>query len=250
MITPAVTDSLAAAARENYIVKACGFLRAQFPRQTKDVSDQTLAATARLAFQHSQMRGYTKTRDHLKYLIPVVYWGSYFETDPQHRAALIRADWIAQDGRAKQQPSLGQLTIEIDAHTDATRSDTATLETPVSAFQAHFEQNNSRDDGPACLQLMTSTFPAHVAYMTDADMRDFVRMALTQGKTRNLFGCDLVAYVALALKFGTHFGIDPLHDWVHPAYMDTSLSSDEHRLLLGKGMTTYLLRFEIAEEDA
>lgn len=249
MITPAVTESLAATARETYIAKACTFLRDQFSKQTRDVADETLEATARLAFQHSQMRGYTKTRDHLKYLIPVVYWGSYFETDPQHHAALQRAEWLDENGQAPQQPSLGQLTIEIDAHSDASRSDTVNLERCVSAFQAHFERNNNGDDGPTCLALMQATFPAHVAYLSDTDMRDFVGKALAQGKVYKLSGCDLTAYVALSLKFGTHFGTDPLHAWAHPAYQNTHTSVDEQRLVLAKGMTRYLTRFEIREED-
>ena len=249
IITPAVADELAVVAHENYVAKAVQFLRDQFVRETRDVTDDVLQATVRLAYGHSQMRGLTKTRDHFKYLVPVMYWGSYFETDPQHRATLIRAEWTDENGAAIADADPAQIAIYIDAYLDETAADTNDLSGCMGAFEAHFTRNETHSDGPTCLNLMRATFPAHVARMADTDMREFVRMATTQGKACGLAGADLTAYVALALYFGTHFATDPLHDWAQAAYQVPHTSPDEQRLAIGKGLAKYLGRFQAREED-
>jgi hypothetical protein len=85
--------------------------------------------------------------------------------------------------------------------------------------------------------------------MNASDLQKFVNAAMAQGAKHDLAGADLTAYVALTLKFGTHFALDPLHDWARPAYHAPHPSADEQRLALAKGMTTYLARFEAREED-
>lgn len=232
-----------------YLDKARGFLRGQFARRLRDVTDADLDAVVMMARDRNLAQGLTSDRDQLTALIPVIFWGSYFETDPQYRWPLIEAGLLTPDGQLAQDVPPMMLAEAVDDYRNAVRADVEDMQRPLRAFQALFGHDDPAQDAAACLDLMRRAFPQRTARMTAEQTQAFIAAASDEALRLSLGGADLLAHVALSLYFGVGFARDPLHRWVDAPYHGRFASAEEKRLALGAGIIGFVERFKPDPDD-
>ena len=234
LLTPAARRVLAGERLARYEREAVAFLRARFAPAMALVDDAAARLVVRTAYGHARLRGVTTTRGHLSYLVPVMFWGSHFETDPLHAAALRRAGWTGADGAPRPGAAFAPLTAEVDAWTVAVASDTAS---PQRIARGVAELAAGPFDAAAFPQRLATLWPARNRAVSPADGGAFVAAAADVAQRAGLSAPDVALYGALAPYFGYRFGEDPRFPWAQRALATSD--ADARRLALGQGVAAY-----------
>lgn len=219
--------------------QAMAFLRRSFAPATALLSDDELRDVARFGIAHAQQRGVTSLRDRQRYLIPVMFWGSYFELDPQYRDALARCWWIDRNGRRTGSTHLSAVIAEIDRIERATVPDHADMRRPVQAM-ARLYRDHEGELATSSLMLshMESCWPARFALMggVHGDYLDALAPVL---RRYGLKSADAVAYACIAMQLGFRFADDPRFPWARAALAPDDRTPEERRLAFGQAVLRY-----------
>lgn len=200
--------------REDYAIKAMRFMRKSFP-QCSGSDDETLLRVIRLAYGNARRRGIRTERDHLKFLIPVVHWGSYFETDPLYFTALHEIGWVGADGESVHAPYFPRLLDQIDQLHRATVQDFA----DPDRFQqvlGRLQQAGNLTEATATA-ILEQAWPAHARADGSFPNGRFLRFTFGIARTLELSAPDAMLYSLIARVLGCRFGQDPLYPWAAKA---------------------------------
>ncbi len=222
-----------------YEDKAMTFLRKQFTPATRALNDEQLRQVIRTAYKQARKRGVVTERELLKYLIPVMFWGSYFEEDPQYQAQRISAGWSDEDGKACHNPYVSPLLRATDAWFRDTRTD---LEKPRDIVTG-FAQIYQKPTQPVSLTLVTrhmlTIWPARTRVLPQTQLQPFIQATYRIARNNNLTGSDSIMYICLAQYFGYRCMDDPLYPWIGAALKDTSSPQEKRRLRLEQSILDY-----------
>lgn len=223
-----------------YEDRAIAFLHEQFAPETGLLSDDDLRKAVQLAYGNARRRGIRSERDHLKYLIPVMFWGSHFETDPQYHARLVRSGWLSGDGKRIDNAYLGGILHEVDEITSQSAAD---FSDPVNFERGFAEIYQAGEKRRITLDAvafhLARIWPARYRLMPQANRDRFIKKAMGIAYSLNFGGMDAVTYTCLSLHFGYRFAGDPLFSWAARALADDGRSFEERRLSLGNAIIEY-----------
>lgn len=216
------------------------FLRTEFAPATRLLSDQDLARVVQLAYRNALARGIAGTRNHLKYLVPVMFWGSRFEADPQYVTELQHARWLDSHGQPTGVEHLDSVITRIAGREHILRSDGLSGARIIEGFQRLY-----RGPEPATTSYdlitaaMRAIWPQRDFLMTPPQRDAFINLNLAHAGRLQLFGRDAVAYICLAMYLGSGFHEDPRFPWVADALTTEGLSPEARRIALGDAVLTY-----------
>ena len=219
-----------------YENKAIDFLRAEFKPATRGLSDDELHKVAQLAYFHAKKRGINGEQDHLKYLIPVMFWGSYFEIDPQYQAQLIRAGWLDEQGKPLQNTTMAPVLHEINRWADAVKTDNEHPQRIVQVFQRLYQTNPDKVTFEFVVRWLKQAWPTRFTFMSKQQAETFTHRAYEIAHGLNFVEVDGTAYTCLAQYFGYRFVQDPLYPWAAKALADDGRQAEERRLALGEAV--------------
>lgn len=223
-----------------YEDRAMEFLHEQFARETGLLSEDERRKVVRLAYANARQRGIRSERDHLRYLIPVMFWGSYFETDPQYLARLVRSGWRSGDGKRIDNAHVGGILHEVD---DLSARSAADFADPVNFQRGFSEIYRTAEKRQITLDTvafhLADIWPARYRLMSGTDQSRFIKKAMGLAYSLNFGGVDAITYTCLSLHFGYRFAGDPLYSWAARAMADDGRSFEERRLSLGNAIIEY-----------
>lgn len=197
--------------RADYEDKAIDFLRQTFPRRVPSRDDAPLRRIVRLAYPRARLRGIRTERDHLKYLIAVMHWGSHFEDDPTHASRLFRAGWRTAQGAPCLNPYLVPVLDQIDLWHRDTRQ--AGLNPHLLAEWSQDGAHLADDDPDSRLSRLAALWPRVAAATPMPDRRAGLAQAGEFAARFELCGRGTLVYAAIAQLLGSGFGTDPLYPW-------------------------------------
>lgn len=225
--------------RASYEDKAIGFLRKEFAPALRLLDDDQLRKVVKLAYGNARKRDIATEREHLKYLIPVMFWGSHFESDPQYRTELIRAGWICHDGQQQRHSYVAPVLEEVDNRVTAVMSDLEKPRDIIAGFSQIYKETRSKTTLPIVVKHMLSIWPARTKLMAEENQHAFIQAANSIAQRLNFKGNDSIMYICFAQHFGYRCTDDPLFPWIKEALSDDGRSQDERRLCLEEGVLKY-----------
>lgn len=239
-LTQAGRDRVLAEKQEKERLTICAFLRENFAPATALLNDKQLEDVVKLALVHADQRGITNMRDRQRYLIPVMFWGSYFELDPQYRAGLAYTWWFDDQGRRTTSTYMSGVIAEIDRMEAAIARDLADANRVVAVLARLYRDH----DGDAITQKLTletmqKCWPARFALMTDKVRRDYIAAIEPSLQRYELHSVDAISYICLAMHLGFRFVDDPRFPWAAEALVLDGRPLEERRLALGQALMTY-----------
>lgn len=184
-----------------YEDKALRYLDQVFPGQFRLITAAAQRDLVRRAYRNARRRGLRTERDHLKYLIPVMHWGSDFETAPLHRSRLIRAGWLDQDGGRRVNPYLAPVLEQIDDWHRQVRPD----QIDPSRLSALLQEPMPQDLSDRLAHLWPTVFAATPRPDWDETVQQ-AAAALSDPRAGLL-------HAAIAVLLGPGFATDPQHPW-------------------------------------
>lgn len=221
-----------------YEAKAIEFLRKEFAPSVSLLDEDELLKVIRLAYKNAFCRGIRTEIEHLKYLIPVMFWGSYFEMDPQYSYWLYKAGWLDENGYAlkvkKVKPLLGQL----DRWFKHTESDLKEPQRLTWAFARLYKESAKGINSDFTLSYMELTWPARFNYMNRPRQEYFAKQSREVASEFGFSGLDGVTYVCLSLYFGFRFAEDPRFPWAQSIF-DGDQDINDKRVMLGQRALDY-----------
>lgn len=229
---PAAQAAMMGQRRAAYERRALAFLRETHAPEMALVSDDDGAAIIRDAYAAAYGLGCRDERDHLRFLIAVMHWGSGFLTDPRFsdRLAGLRRPGMPRI-------SLARLIEELDRWQAAVASDMARPERRVAGFSDLYDTGDEALRADSAAGWMARLWPARWADMSGAAQGAFLRAAADSAARLGLSGCDAVAHGGLGLYFGYRFDLDPRFGWAARAYAEHGRAA--RRLALGQGVSAY-----------
>lgn len=239
VLTDKASDCLTEERILNYKRNATAYLYKEFAPALRVLTDEEVQAVAHVAYVNARRRGIKSEREHFKYLVPVMFWGSHFETDPQYRGALQRAGWLDDHGNAVTGANFGSLFEEIDRWHEAVISDTETSRRLQHGFMRLYSDANLNASPVTVLESNKLLWPARCQQLSPSDHSTLVDASLDVAQLYGLKGADAVAYCCLAMYFGYRFVEDPRFPWAKAALSDTAQDDEERRLGLGSGVVKY-----------
>lgn len=244
-ITPRSLAPLLQDRRDDYLDKAVTYLRANFAPSLRLLDDSQVRRVAKLSYDTAAVRGIKSERDHLKYLVPVMFWGSYFEHDPQYATCLRAAGWVDDAGAAVIGASFAALFEQIDTWAAQTDQDTQSPRRLVRGFARIQSLPMDVQNLAGIVGIMTDIWPARTGRMTPAQAKAFAKIAAARATDLGLTGADVATHICLSQYFGIGFGHDPRFVW-HQSNPELYRRDPEaYRLALGEGV----LRFWDGLED-
>ena len=229
-----MTDNATAATRlegwQAHEATALEMISDQFPHWHRGLAESDRVAVVRLAYKNAIAAHVVTGADHLKYLVPVLHWGSYFQSDPQFSADLAGAGW---HNAAPYRPSFGALADRIDRHTAEVASDTASYARFMDALGAVYRHDWSRVDHKAAVQAARHVWPTRSARLGRDGLHESVGHCGQIAAQSGLNGADQVVHIVLSLYFGHRFAEDPLYPWAVRAFQQSSETAFRHELLSG-----------------
>ncbi len=219
--------------RADYEDKAVAFLRQSFASRTADLDEAALRGVVRLAYPRARLRGIRTERDHLKYLIAVMHWGSGFEDDPGHATRLERAGWRTAGGEPRLNPYLAPVLDQIDLwHRDIG------LAGLNPARLRELSAGVPPTDSDARLARLADLWPGVAAATPEPDRRAALAQAADFATRSGLCDRGVLVYAAIAQLLGCGFGEDPLYPWAARA-MVSRMGADEAVRALETGFVTW-----------
>lgn len=223
-----------------YEKKAIAFLRDQFAPAIRVLSDDEVRAVVQLAYKNAKKRGIQTERDHLKYLIPVMFWGSYFERDPQYLPELSRAGWVDEDGNLSKHIYMPQLLTEIDHRTLSVAPDLASYKRIMSGFrEIYTEALPAKLTFRTLSEIMAYIWPSHYKMAGQDCFLALAENGVSRGKSLLLETRDIIAYSCLSVYFGHMFDECPRFPWAVYALAKDGKKMDERRRSLWRGVENY-----------
>jgi Domain of unknown function (DUF4123) len=215
-------------------------LQRQFPAQLSLLQKQDVQAVIRFAFAHARQRGITSHRDMYRYLMVVMQWGSYFELDPQYRAALQNTWWFDRNLKRTNSTYTAGVLAEVARVQAACLSDLNDVRHIPVYFQRLYQKDSGRP--PVLGELLIALqhcWPAKVGSLEAEHLHAFARHAMAIAADHALQGADAIVYGCLAMYFGVRFADDPRFPWAKDALAKDARSDTERRIALGKGVLKY-----------
>lgn len=224
---------------EHYENKAISFLRDQFAPAVGLLSDEEVRKVVQLAYQNAKKRGIQSERDHLKYLIPVMFWGSYFETDPQYQPQLIRSGWLSENGEPITNPYVAPILAEIDTWYEETKIELENPRNIIFEFARIYRGESREISVQSVFSHMRAIWPVRSQKMNDVQIETFIQAAYAHSQRLNFVGEDGIMFVCLAQYFGHCCDQDPLYPWIGKALLNDGRSQNERRLALESEILKY-----------
>ncbi|WP_223668957.1 hypothetical protein [Kangiella shandongensis] len=221
-----------------YETKASEFLRKEFAPSVSLLDEGELLQVIRLAYKHASKRGIKTEVEHLKYLIPVMFWGSYFEMDPQYSYWLYKAGWLDKNGYAIKVKRVKPLLEQLDQWFKQTESDLKEPRRLTWAFAKLYRQSADHVDLDFILSYMELLWPARFECMNGVRQEYYAKQSREIAAELRFTGLDGVTYVCLSLYFGFRFADDPRYPWAR-AIFEGEQDISEKRVLLGQGALDY-----------
>lgn len=248
-VTPETLEHYFEERRLNYQERAVSFLREQFGPAARLLDDEQVGEVVKLAYSHARDRGIKTERDHLKYLIPVMFWGSYFESDPLYRQYMVKAWWIDTEGKETASTYVGAITEQVDVWLKDVAEDISQPKRIMKAFSELYSSEPPKKMSSAFLSYhMENIWPERYKKMS-ANMRlQFMNKAYGTAHQNNFTGVDGVGYACLAMYFGHQLWDDPRYPWAAKALADNGRSAEERRLALGNSVFEYWNKLVEIEE--
>lgn len=223
-----------------YETLALQVIETSFPAVVCTLSDSQRLAVVRTSYQNSKALGFVSSSDHLRYLSPVFFWGSFFISDPQMQSDLLAAGW--EHGRTHR-PSLTRLAHQLDLYADETAQDLISYARFMDALKDIFLQDWTYITVAEVAEACRRVWPHRAGRLGPDRLTAFVTEV---GKTAHGLGltqADLAAYCALALFFGHGMYQDPLYPWAIEAFTamtpDNARSAEDRRKHLLAGVRMY-----------
>lgn len=239
LITQKTLNSYIEERRTTYNEKAARFLRQEFAPATRRLNDADIIKVVRLSYDNARRRGITSERDLLKYLIPTMYWGSWFECDPQYADILIRIGWKNSDGTQRFSRNMDPIIEEIDIWQAATVSDSLEPRRAISAALSAHKEPFINPNIPNAIALMKNAWPARTCLLSSSRQDLFAASCLEYGYKHGLRNADLLCHVILAQYFGWRFPEDPRYPWAISAFFTKTQDPAHQRLALEDGILNY-----------
>lgn len=223
-----------------YEKKAVKFLKDEFSPAVSLLNDKELVKIVKLAYKNAKERGLRTEVEHLKYLIPVMFWGSYFEMDLQYSDLLLKANWLKRNGEFKRVTHLSSLLTELDDWFKSTSSDMENPKRVVELFSGLYQERDISVDMTAheLTEFLERLWPARICQMGHERVHYYVEASSRCAKKLHLKGSDIATYVGLSIFFGDQFQNDPRYPWA-AVINDENLNDADKRLQLGEGVLSY-----------
>lgn len=249
-ITTAGRDRVLLEKQERERLTIRDFLRDNFAPATALLDDDQLDAVVKLALSHADQRGITNLRDRQRYLIPVMFWGSYFELDPQYRAALSYTWWFDDKGQRTDTTYMSGVIDEIDRMDAAIADDLADANRVVSALaRLYHDHDGDPITRELALETMQKCWPARFALMSDQVRHDYLTAIEPSLQRYALYSVDAITYICLAMHLGFRFADDPRYPWVAEALVTDGRPLEVRRLALGQALMTYWHSLKTTERE-
>lgn len=245
---PSVSDFLTPASLQSYHrerqrdeeQQACVFLRRAFAARTALLNDEELLHVVRFGLAHAEQRGIRNMRDRQRYLIPVMIWGSFFELDPQYRAALSRCWWIDSKDRRTNSTHVSAVIAEIDQLNAEIVEDSSDMRRPVKVLAELYRDHTGQMATRALfVDAMEKCWPRRFKLLQQRGIDSYLTATDDVLRRYELRSVDAVAYMCLAMFFGFRFADDPRFPWARTALRPDGRTDEERRLALGKAVLAY-----------
>lgn len=239
-ITPAGADAYRLEKKLDEQRKAVAFLQGPFARETAGLDAAALAEIARLGLSHAGQRGITALRDRQRYLIPAMFWGSFFEQDPQYHRALSRCWWFDAQGLPTGSTHISAVIAEIDRMQARIAPDLSDPRRPVETLALLYRRHSGETVTRAILiDTMAKCWPARFALMEGPVLDAYLVAAEEPVRRFQLRSVDAVAYVCLSMHLGVRFVDDPRFPWARRALEPDGRPDEERRLAFGQAVLAY-----------
>ncbi len=220
--------------------QACAFLRRAFTEETALLTDDDVLQVARTGLANAGRRGITNLRDRQRYLIPVMAWGSHFESDPQYRHALTRCWWIDSAGQPTASTHVSAVIAQIDRLHHETAPDMADMCRPVTILGALYrDRSGDVATRGLVMQTMERCWPARFTAMGADCVERYMDATVDVARRYDLRSAGAVAYVCLAMQLGFRFVDDPRFPWAGAALAPDGRAADQRQLAFGQAVLAY-----------
>lgn len=238
-LTPQTVASIIKSRISRYEKIALDFLRQEFSPAISLLSEEQTLEVIRLAYKNAYKKGVRAEREHLKYLIPVMYWGSYFEEDPQYFCLLQKAGWLNNKGEALHAPYVAPVLEQVDYWFNATKLDLEQPNRLMWGFAQIYKSAPERISLQFVLRYMELLWPERSLYMLPEQKKTFAEITYEIAREKSFGGVDGVVYSCLALYFGFRFSEDPRYPWARDVFSNDGLSREQLRASLGEKSLDY-----------
>ena len=200
-----------------YVRTAVSFLSRRFAPAVRTLDWQNMSGIVELAYHNARARGIRTEDQHLKYLIPVMFWGSHFEADPQYHEALQAAGWLDLDGRPTSHRYVDPVIEQIDAWHPFASQDTEeprTLVRLLSQLRLDFVKGMTLEE---VTFRIAEIWPKRSALRLEKHRRTAVTTALRDANVHGLLPADAALCAGVVPFFGQGFLHDPRFPWASAA---------------------------------
>lgn len=219
---------------------AISYLRSEFAPATRLLVDDELLKVIRLAYHNAQARGVIGDRNHLKYLVPVMFWGSRFEVDPQFFYFLYRARWLNSQGASTGVDNVDDVIAQVNSRESGVLRDTADGGRIIDGFRRIYLAEERAAPNPEFVQrAMYRIWPGRYRLMVPLQRDAFIALNMRHAAALQFFGRDAAAYVCLAMYLGSGFHDDPRFPWVTRSLDDPDMPPEHRRVAFGEAVLAY-----------
>lgn len=230
-------DAVIAERRASYTQKAIAFLNKTFHDDMALCPPDQQLRLVKLAYSAASKRGLMRERDHLQYLSICVYWGVAFDTDPQHRPAMIRAGWLKADGALRASTDFDALLAAVNHWLCLTQCDCDDGPDVVARLRHAMIAGDAFRTTSQAQQILQDVWPDRFGVLSPQIRDAATHAGLEQASVLGLRGGDAILYAALAIHFGYWFHSDPHYSDLGAALRSEGSDADR-RLALAHAIKT------------
>lgn len=238
-------EALRVRRREDYRRNALEFLEKTFPDDMATCSLSEKNTFIEFAYTAALRRDLRRERDLLQYLSVTVYWGIAFETDPQHRPALVWAGWLNKDGSFRKTGDFDALFAAVNRWSRLTQCECENGSDLLKRVRRAMEAGDNVESTAGIRRLLSDIWPDRMGVLSDDAQNAIIDTALQHARELKVKGRDMILYSALGIHLGYWFHNDPHYADLGRILRMTGSETDR-RVALGKAI---LDRWRRPEED-
>jgi hypothetical protein len=224
--------------------RTAAYLRRAFPALMELRSDEELHAIAGVGLQRAGAWGRETEREIWEYLIPMCFFGSFFDADPQYAHMISAAGW--QRAEAPATSDMEFMRKKIDAWFPVMDQDYANVQTVIHNIVTSYKNTTLRmheSDLPFELveKAVCEWSPRRWSLIPAEGRHRWFEACRKRAQALEFTGRDALAYYFASFFFGYAFERNPIYPWAWKTIIEMNASNEVRILTFAEEARKHIL---------